>query len=133
MSTTQKMDAFVAEELAQWAPLLEARMKEQVSRRRIVASGDLLRSLAARAMGTKEVQLAFARHGRFHDMGAGRGWRKGVYMGKSRGETPKKPKPSKFYSRNKMGLYGQLVSNLSDKFVGTLATQAAEGMEEGMR
>lgn len=131
MSTTQNMDAFVAEELAQWAPLLEARMKEQVSRRGIMASGALLRSMAAKAMATKEVQLAFARHGRFHDMGAGRGWRKGVYVGTNRGETPKAPKPSKFYSRTKMGLYGQLVSNLSNKFVDTLATQAADQLPDG--
>jgi hypothetical protein len=131
MATPERMDAFVAQELAQWAPLLEQRMKEQVSRRRIVASGDLLRSLAAKAMGTKEVQLAFAKHGRFHDMGAQGGWRKGVYMGQSRTDTPKKPKPSKFYSRTKMGLYGQLVSNLANKYVDTLATQAANQLPDG--
>ncbi len=122
--SAEHIEAFQREELALWTPLLEARIREQVSRRGIRASGALLRSVVAKAIGSKEVQLAFAQHGRFHDMGAGRGWRKGVYVGKSRAESLRKPKPSKFYSRTKMGMYGQLVSNLSNKFVDTLIDQA---------
>ena len=125
-----RIDAFQREELALWTPLLEARIKEQVSRRGIRATGSLLRSVMAKAVGSKEVQLAFARHGRFHDMGAKGGWRKGVYIGKSRSESLRKPKPSKFYSRTKMGMYGQLVSNLSNKFLDTLVEQAQTEMKE---
>lgn len=122
--SAEHIEAFQREELALWTPLLEARIREQVSRRGIRASGALLRSVVAKAIGSKEVQLAFARHGRFHDMGARAGWRKGVYVGNSRAESLRKPKPSKFYSRTKMGMYGQLVSNLSNKFVDTLVEQA---------
>lgn len=128
--TADRIEAFQREELALWTPLLEARIREQVSRRGIRETGALLRSVMAKALGSKEVQLAFARHGRFHDMGAGRGWRKGVYVGKGRAENVRKPKPSKFYSRTKMGMYGQLVSNLSNKFVDTLVDQALTEMKE---
>lgn len=119
-----RAEAFTKEELALWTPLLEARIREQIQRRRINVSGALLRSVMAKAIGSKEAQLSFLKHGRFHDMGALPGWRKGVYVGKSRAEALRKPKPSKFYSRTKMGLYGQLVSNLSNKYVDTLIDQA---------
>lgn len=129
MSTQARIDAFTAEELAQWAPLLEQRIREQVSKRGIRDTGALLRSVVAKAIGSKEAQLAFAQHGRFHDMGARVGWRKGVYVGKSRAEALRKPKPSKFYSRTKMGLFGQLVSNLSNKYVDTLIDQAVTELQ----
>lgn len=122
--SAEHIEAFQREELALWTPLLEARIKERASQSGKRASGALVRSVMAKALGSKEVQLAFAQHGRFNDMGAKRGWRKGVYVGKSRSESLRKPKGTKFYSRTKMGMYGQLVSNLSNKFVDTLIDQA---------
>lgn len=128
-NTLSRVEAFQREELALWAPLLQARIKEQVSRRGISMTGSLAGSVMAKAIGSKEVQLAFMQRGRFHDMGAYSGWRKGVYVGKSRAEALRKPKPSKFYSRTKMGLYGQLVSNLSNKFIDTLIDQAVSELK----
>ena len=124
-----RVEAFTAEELAQWAPLLEARIREQIGRRRITETGGLLRSVMAKAIGSKEAQLSFLQHGRFHDMGARVGWRKGVYVGDGSGNGLRKPKPSKFYSRTKMGLFGQLVSNLSNKYVDTLIDQAVTDLQ----
>lgn len=130
MSTQRaRIDAFTAEELAQWAPLLEARIREQIGKRRITETGALLRSVMAKAIGSKEAQLAFAQHGRFHDMGARVGWRKGVYVGGGSADGLRKPKPSKFYSRTKMGLFGQLVSNLSNKYLDTLVDQAVNELQ----
>lgn len=131
MSNVQAhIDAFTQEELALWTPQLEAAMRDQLTRRNIRHTGALLRSMAAKMLDMKEVQLAFAQHGRFHDMGAHEGWRKGQYVGKSRAELARRPKPSLFYSRTKMGQFGQLVSNLSNKYVDTLYEQAVAELKQ---
>jgi hypothetical protein len=123
MSTPARTDAFVAEELALMAPLFAQRFKEQLQKRGKVASGNLLNTIVSKAIGNREIQAAFARYGRWVDMGAKRGWRKGQYVG--RAKTPgAKPRKAIFYSRAKMGLYGQLVSNLSNKYVDALYEQA---------
>lgn len=129
-SYAERIDAFTAEELALWAPLLEARVREQAARKGHRLTNALVNSVMASAIGSKEVQLAFAQHGRFLDMGARRAWRKGVYIGEGRAAQLRKPKGSKFYSRTKMGLYGQLVSNLSNKFIDTLVDQAVTNTKE---
>jgi hypothetical protein len=131
MSASADIEAFIAEELAEMAPLFQDRLSEQLRQRGIIASGDLLRSMAAKAVAHREIQVAFMLHGRFHDMGARAGWRKGVYIGKGDAARRPKPKPSKFYSRTKMGLFGQLVSNLSNKYVEALYQQARSELAHG--
>lgn len=122
MSTQAAIDQFTREELAEMAPLFAARFAQQLQRRGKVASGALLRSMASMAVGSTEIQAGFAKYGRFVDMGARGGWRKGVYTGKRiPGERPRK---AIFYSRVKWGLYGQLVNNLSNKYVDALYEQA---------
>lgn len=116
MSTQSRVDAFVTEELAEMAPLFAERFGKLLQNKGKVASGELLRSMASRAVGNREILAEFAKYGRFVDMSARRGWRKGVYIGSGKpGKRP--PRRSLFYSRTKMGLYGQLVSNLSNKYV----------------
>jgi hypothetical protein len=123
MSSTQKIDLFVQEELAEFAPLFAQRFSEQLRRKGKVASGELVNTMASRAIGNREIQAEFLQYGRFVDMGARRGWRKGVYIGTGKpGKAP--PKRSVFYSRTKMGLFGQLVSNLSNKYVDVMYEQA---------
>lgn len=119
----------MAEELAEWSAILQQRMQEQLARKGINITGALARSMVAKAIGSKEAQLAFATYGRFNDMGAARGWRKGVYIGQ--GKPGKKPRGTKFYSRTKMGLYGQLVSNLGNKYVEALYQQAKAEIDGG--
>lgn len=127
MSTQARIDAFVKEELEAMAPLFAERFGQRLQALGKVASGELLRSMASRAVGNKEIQAAFAQHGRFVDMGARPGWRKGQYTGS--GPAGKAPKKAIFYSRIKMGLYGQLVSNLSNKYVEAIYQEVVEGLE----
>lgn len=122
MSTQAKVDQFTREEMAEMAPLFAARFGQELRKRGKVASGKLLASMASLAVGNNEIQAGFLKYGRFVDMGATGGWRKGVYTGTRAGG--KKPRKAIFYSRVKMGLYGQLVSNLSNKYVDTLYEQA---------
>jgi len=112
------MDAFVAEELQAFAQYLLEQAKERLLRRNIVADRDLLNSLATQA-AEKELRLWFADHGRMHDMGAGKGYEKGKFMGvEERGEILKGRTPSKWYSRMAWGsVYGTLVNNLANKYV----------------
>ena len=109
---------FISEELESFAGYLEEQLKEKVSGRNITASETLLRSIATEA-ALNELKLYFAQHGRFHDMGAGRGYEKGKFLGvEERAATLKGRKPSKFYSRAVWGtVYGTLVNNLANKFV----------------
>lgn len=127
MSTAaQRADAFVADEVRAMAPLFAQRFAEQLQKKGKVASGALLRSMVSKAVGSREIQAAFHRYGRFVDMGARGGWRKGQYVG--RGQAGPRPRKAIFYSRVKMGLYGQLVSNLSNKYVDALYEQAVHEM-----
>ena len=90
---------FSAEEFADFAGYLEDQLREKASGRNIPASELLLRSIATQA-AENELHLFFAQQGRFHDMGAGRGYEKGKFLGvEERAATLKGRKPSKFYSR----------------------------------
>ncbi len=126
--TNAKVDAFIGDEVRAMAPLFAQRFAQQLQKKGKVASGDLLRSMVSKAVGLREIQAAFLRYGRFVDMGAQPGWRKGVYVGK--GRPGQRPRKTIFYSRVKMGLYGQLVSNLSNKYVDALYEQAVHEMTE---
>jgi hypothetical protein len=122
MDAQAAIDQFTREELEEMAPLFAERFAQQLRRQGKVASGALLRSMTSLAVGGNQIQAGFLGYGRFVDMGARGGWRKGVYTGQ---RTPGvKPRKAIFYSRVKYGLYGQLVSNLSNKFVDTLYEQA---------
>lgn len=129
MITAQKADRFIQDELAAMGPLFAQRFADELRKRGKVASGALLNSMVSKAVGSKEILASFARWGRFVDMGARRGWRKGRYIGRGTKPGPK-PKKTIFYSRVKMGLYGQLVSNLSNKYVDALYDQAVRELKE---
>ena len=128
MSTQTRIDAFMAAELAELAPLFAERFGKRLQSLGKVASGELLRSMASRAVNNREIQAEFAKYGRFVDMGARGGWRKGVYIGQR--EANEKPKKAVFYSRIKMGLYGQLVSNLSNKYVEAMYEEVKQELQE---
>lgn len=115
MSTQARIDAFTAEELQAMAPLFAERFKRKLQSLGKSDSGALAQSMASRAINSREIQAEFLKYGRFVDMGARSGWRKGIYMGK--GDPGPAPRKAIFYSRIKMGLYGQLVSNLSNKYI----------------
>lgn len=119
MSTLDdRQRAFVQEELAEFATYLVQQARAQLTRRRIKVDDVLLGSLAAQT-AENELKLLFADHGRYHDMGAGRGYHKGKFMGsEERGMFMKGRKPSKWYSPMVWGaVYGTLVNNLAHKYV----------------
>jgi hypothetical protein len=128
MSTQTRIDAFMAAELAELAPLFAERFGKKLQSLGKVASGELLRSMASRAVNNREIQAEFAQYGRFVDMGARGGWRKGAYIGQR--EAGQKPKKAVFYSRIKMGLYGQLVSNLSNKYVEAMYEEVKQELQK---
>lgn len=131
MSTVSRIDAFVAEEIQAMAPLFAERFARRLKTLGKVDTGELARSMASRAVNSREIQAEFLQYGRFVDMGARRGWRKGVYEGTGRAGTP--PKKAIFYSRTKYGLYGQLVSNLSNKYFEGIYQETVEQLTPEQR
>lgn len=125
-------DQFIAEEMRAWAPFLEARLRSQLRSRNIVESGDLVRSTVATAIGTHEVQAAFLRYGRFHDMGAKPGWEKGQFVGRDhRGARQRPPKPSKYYSRTAWGAMTTLINNLQSRYVEAIPADIKRVITDG--
>ena len=132
MDAAQK--AFVQEELTDFAAYLIEQARSSLMRRGITADNTLLNSLATQ-VAEEELQFWFSEHGRMHDMGAGRGYHKGKFMGaEDRAVFLKGRKPSKWYSRLAWGsVYGTLVNNLSNKYVaavpGLLVGEFNKGLE----
>ena len=112
------MEAFVEAELGEFSTWLYEQARDRITGRNIMVDRDLLQSLAVHA-ARNELQVWFADHGRMHDMGAGRGYHKGKFMGvEDRGEILKGRKPSKWYSRMMWGaIFGTLVNNLANKYI----------------
>lgn len=126
-----RMEAFVAEELQEFSEYLLQQAGERLRRRNIVADRHLLQSLATQA-AREQMSLSFASHGRFHDMGAGRGYRKGIYIGNDTSRPHPGHKPSKWYSRLAWGaVYGTLVNNLANKYVAEVATDLKHSLSHG--
>ncbi len=118
---SQTPEQFITEELDSFAIYLAQQAKASLTNRGIRANDELLKSFATQVVGD-EVQALFADQGRFHDMGAGRGYSKGKFLGaEDRGEMmrPRKGrKPSKWWSRLAWGAtFGTLVNNLQNKYI----------------
>lgn len=125
MSLTDEMEAFVTATLQEFGTEhLLAKARERIKGRNITVDEELLQSLAV-TVATNELQLWFKDHGRFHDMGAGRGYSKGKFLGsEERGQLLKGRKPSKWYSRLAWGsVYGTLVDKLSNSYIANVPGQ----------
>lgn len=111
-------ERFIQEELAAFSKYLEDLLRDRLTVRNINYTDDLLNSVATE-VAANELKLYFNDSGRFHDMGAGRGYSKGKFLGaEDRAALLKGRKPSKWYSRPAYGAtYGTLVENLSNKFI----------------
>jgi len=110
-------ETFINEELESFQGYLTGLLKDRLTQRNINYSDELLNSISTE-VATNELRLLFNDSGRMHDMGAGRGYHKGKFMGsEDRVRFLKGRKPSKWYSRPAYGAtYGTLVENLSNKF-----------------
>lgn len=114
----ERQKAFIQAEVVAFAAYLLEQARARIMRKNIKVDETLLNSLATQT-AENELKLIFSDHGRFHDMGAGRGYHKGKYMGaEERGLFLKGRKPSKWYSRMAWGaVYGTLVNNLANKYI----------------
>jgi hypothetical protein len=134
MSTDAHMQAFVQQVLSDFAEEWQQAAKERLAGRNIRASEDLLQSVSAKALPGM-VQALFADQGRFHDMGAGRGYTKGKFTGTDdRAEFLKGRKPSNWYSKLTWGkVYGAggLVDLLSNAYVREVPGQLVQEFKKG--
>ena len=129
MSTNARIEAFIRQEVQWYTDELVSRGGTELQRRGLVLDGTLLRSLAGQVVGGATSAISFPLYGRFVDMGARRGFHKGRYTGRARRtEGLRPPKKNPWYSRQKMGLLGQLTSNLVNKYVDTIAYEARDQM-----
>lgn len=127
----ERMDAFVAEILREFSADILQGARERVAGRNIVEDRELLNSLATHAM-PKAMELLFAEHGRMHDMGAGKGYRKGQYIGDDMTRPHPGHKPSKWYSRFAYGMtYGRLVNDLSNRYLNEVAADLKKTLTDG--
>jgi hypothetical protein len=116
---------FIHDELEWWSNYVTDAVIKELLRRKIGITRELQSSIHARAR-QEIAELGFLTYGRYVDMGAGRGYRKGVESIKKNRELLtagriSKRKPKKFYSKVSYGtlgrLYQRLVSNYQDTII----------------
>lgn len=127
---------FLQEEVRAYAVLLQRRLSDNFKARGIEHSEDLLQSFIVTQLGgtdlSDEVHVMFKTYGRFGDMGARRGWRKGQYIGRDgRTEALKAPKGHKVYSTTAWGSQNILIKNLSSKFLEHVAQGVKSNITDG--
>lgn len=131
MATTPEQD-FINQELASFATYLVDLVRKTLVRRRIRVNDELLQSLATKVAGDT-LQFRFRMGGRFTDMGAGRYYHKGQYIGNRVKDLRllKGRKAKKWYSRLAYGaVYGTLVNNLQNKYIAAAAEGVRNTLED---
>lgn len=112
-------EAFIEQELREWGDKVRSEMMQSIDRLKIGRTGSLKRSVNA-FVKVNNLSFVFTQHGRFVDMGVGRGvplGRKGTNaFEKSRQSSGRLNKynrlPKKFYSKTAYGMLGQLHNQL---------------------
>jgi hypothetical protein len=123
MSELNKI-AFINEELEWWTAYVQDRLKFALERRKIKVSEELMKSIDADVRNAaQEAQgaaaLSFKTHGRFVDMGAGRGYRKGVPTSvavRERLQDKRGRRPKKWYSKVAYGTVNRLIERLLSRY-----------------
>lgn len=115
---TEQMQAFVDDVLNEFGPSLQQEAKDRIMSRNIRVDDALLNSIMV-TTATNVLKMMFLDHGRFHDMGARKGFHKGKFAGSDeRAEFLRYPKPSKWYSRLAWGAtFGRLANTLANAYV----------------
>lgn len=139
--TRQQRQAFINEELNWFHSVLVPELTKQLIKRGIKVTEDLLNSLEGQILNPGSdsdggYSLKFLLHGRFVDMGAGRGYNKGLKKMQDKkdhiysitaGSKVKKRKGNKWYSKTVWGisdrLLTRLVSNYTEEIAKTLQSQ----------
>ncbi len=127
---------FLQEETRAHAAYLYEQLVQNLQQRGVVDTGTLVKSFIVRELGgsglQEEINALFPTYGRFGDMGARRGWRKGQPTGRDgRTEALKAPKGHKVYSRTVWGSQNTLINNLANKFVEHARTNLKDTLTDG--
>lgn len=126
---------FLQVELADWAIMVERRLKQTLLNKEINATGDLLRSLSYQTFvagggNSGRFQLSFLEYGRFVDMGAGKRSKLETINGNTR--ALKGRKPQKWYTKK---VYDMVFGNLLDRLYNNYAasvTYTLKQLENGL-
>ncbi len=108
---------FIQHELAEWAQLVDERLKAALNKKDVGISDEMRKSLAFRiaaAAGTHRGQykLIFHEYGRFVDMGKGRLPKGLETMSRKQAILNKGRKPKKWYSKTFYGSLNNLIERL---------------------
>lgn len=129
-----RIDAFITDEVRDIAEQLEERTRQNVLKRGMTKTRALEKSIKsavqAAMAGRASYTLNYLLYGRFVDMGARPGWNKGQRQGSSREDllSARRGAPRKriWYSREKMGLFARLTTNLGNKYLDHTAEMIAD-------
>lgn len=128
--TAQQRQAFIREELEWFDGYLMPELVKALKKRKIGVTEELLQSLAGKILDPGSgfdggYELRFLTSGRFVDMGAGRGYSKGIASLQSRADKiyeltarknlPKR-KPKKWYSKTVYGIMDRLLMRLVSNY-----------------
>jgi len=109
---------FVKRELSRYARRVNELFLSSINKMNLIDESDLMNNIRWRFYkeeGDGGVQFSFPAHGRFQDMGAGRGYKLGVRIVedvRTNGNVYKKRKPKKWYTKNVYRGLGGLYSGL---------------------
>jgi hypothetical protein len=122
MNDLEHGDAFLKETTEKWTAFMLERLKANVRSEQVIDSAEFLESIAAKAaqqgLMRYQVELRYARQGRFADMGAGKGYIKGQFQGRlQRGQRLRGRKGNKVYSRTAYGTLSTLMNNVANQYI----------------
>ena len=128
---------FIESELAWWTGYVKERLLVELTKKDVRVTDTLMNSLAgkvlAKAAGHEgAAQLIFDTAGRFVDMGAGKGYHKGVPTQdniKAKLMGTERRKPIKWYSRVAYGSVNRLMYNFSAKYSEAISLGIKEILE----
>lgn len=129
---------FIQSELQWWSNYVQERLKVELEKKDVRVTDTLINSLAGKVMAQAAghegaAQLVFDTAGRFVDMGAGKGYRKGVPTAeniKAKLMGIERRKPIKWYSKTAYGSVNRLMYNFSAKYSEAISLGIKEVLEK---
>jgi len=126
------VDEFIEQQLRPTAQYLEQELRRMAERKKHAVTREMIQSIAHQAM-KNEMGIRASDAMRMVDMGAGRGYRKGQYVGNHPELPHNGRKGSKFYSRTAYGIvYGRLVNLLMNGFAEGVAADTKKQLSDGL-
>jgi hypothetical protein len=132
---------FIESELQWWTEYVKERLNKELVKKDVRVTDTLIESLASKVL-TKAAghegaaQLVFDNAGRFVDMGAGKGYHKGVPTSeniKAKLMGTERRKPIKWYSKTAYGSVNRLMYNFSAKYSEAISLGIKETLENTLK